>query len=146
MAQEILISPESITRRSAMPLALRLGPEDDVLIATRDITPGSALPDLPAVVTASIPAGHKVAARDIASGSPVRRYSQIIGFATRDIRAGEHVHLHNLAMRDFERDYAFCADLRSVSEPQTRLTFDGIVRADGQVATRNYIEIGRAHV
>ena len=58
-----------------------------------------------AVVT--IPAGHKLAVRDVAQGKPVRRYNQIIGFATRDIKAGEHVHVHNLAMGDFQRDYAF---------------------------------------
>ena len=141
MSQEILISPESIKKRSNLPLALRLGPDDDVLIATRDIAPGSALPGAPGVTSASIPAGHKVAARDIASGSPVRRYNQVIGFATRDIRAGEHVHLHNIAMRDFERDYAFCADLRADSKPDAALTFNGIVRPDGQVATRNYIGV-----
>ena len=141
MAQEILISPDSITTRSALPLALRLGPDDDVLIATRDIAPGSALPGAPGVVAASIPAGHKVAARDIPANAPVRRYNQVIGFATRDIRAGEHVHLHNLAMRDFERDYAFCADLRADSRPDAALTFNGIVRPDGRVATRNYIGV-----
>ncbi|RYE88175.1 MAG: altronate dehydratase, partial [Oxalobacteraceae bacterium] len=124
-----------------MPLALRLGPDDDVLVVMRDIAPGTALPGTPGVVAASIPAGHKVAARDIAAGAPVRRYNQVIGFATRDIRAGEHVHLHNLAMRDFERDYAFCADVRSDSRPEAALTFQGIVRPDGQVATRNYIGV-----
>jgi len=142
VAQEILISPDSITRQSALPLVLRLGPDDDVLIATREIAPGASLPDGDRTITsASIPAGHKVAARDIPAGAPVRRYNQVIGFATRDIRAGEHVHLHNLAMRDFERDYAFCADLRPDSKPDAPLTFNGIVRADGQVATRNYIGV-----
>ena len=141
MAQESFIAPDSITRQSAMPSALRLGPDDDVLIAMRDIAPGAALPGAPGVASASIPAGHKVAARDIAAGAPVRRYSQIIGFATRDIRAGEHVHLHNMAMRDFERDYAFCADVKPDARPDASLTFNGIVRADGQVATRNYIGV-----
>ena len=40
--------------------------------------------------------------RDIAEGEPVRRYNQIIGFASATIAAGEHVHVHNLAMGDFE--------------------------------------------
>ena len=57
----------------------------------------------------TIPAGHKLAVRDIAQGKPVRRYNQIIGFATRDIEPGEHVHVHNLAMGEFARDYAFCS-------------------------------------
>jgi altronate hydrolase len=73
-------------------------------------------------------------------GEPVRRYNQIIGFASKPIAAGEHVHTHNLVMGDFERDYAFGADIRA--QPARRhATFQGIVRADGRVATRNYIGI-----
>jgi altronate hydrolase len=89
----------------------------------------------------TIPAGHKLAVGDIAQGQPVRRYNQIIGFATRQIKAGEHVHVHNLAMGDFQRDYAFSQgvkDTQFVSEPAT---FLGIRRNDGRVATRNYIGI-----
>jgi altronate hydrolase len=75
----------------------------------------------------------------------VRRYNQIIGFATREIRPGEHVHLHNLGIGAehgaFERDYAFCADVRPTAMVATPATFKGIVRADGRVATRNYIAI-----
>jgi altronate hydrolase len=69
----------------------------------------------------------------------VRRYNQIIGFASRPIAAGEHVHTHNLAMGDFERDYAFGADVKPTRLVEPPATFDGIVRADGRVATRNYI-------
>jgi altronate hydrolase len=79
--------------------------------------------------------------RQIAAGSPVRRYNQIIGFASRQISPGDHVHVHNLAMGSFERDYAFCADTRPQHQPSTRLTFDGIVRPDGRVATRNFLGV-----
>ena len=92
-------------------------------------------------VAARVPAGHKIAVREVKQGRPVRRYNQIIGFATRDIRAGEHVHVHNLAMGDFERDYAFAADCKPTQYVGTPATFQGIVRADGRVATRNYIGI-----
>jgi altronate hydrolase len=44
-------------------------------------------------------------------------------------------------MRDFERDYAFCADVRAERKPASPLTFNGIVRTDGRVATRNYIGV-----
>jgi altronate hydrolase len=77
----------------------------------------------------------------VAKAQPVRRYNQIIGFATRDIAAGDHVHVHNIAMGDFQRDYAFASlktETQYFSEPAT---FMGIVRADGRVATRNYIGI-----
>lgn len=141
MAQEISIAVESISRRSMAPAALRLNPNDDVLIATRDIPPGTPLPDHQIKSSDAIPAGHKLAAKSIATGAPVRRYNQIIGFATRDITPGQHIHLHNLAMHDFERDYAFCADVIDTPVPDQQRTFQGIVRPDGTVATRNYIGV-----
>src|SRR5687767_10378701 len=89
------------------PLYLRLNPADDVVIACREIESGTNLIQESVVVRERIPAGHKVATRAVAAGEPVRRYSQIIGFATRAIAAGDHVHVHNLEVRDFARDYAF---------------------------------------
>lgn len=44
----------------------------------------------------AVPFGHKVAIRDIASGTPVNRYGYPIGVATADIKQGEHVHAHNM--------------------------------------------------
>src|SRR5262245_26668330 len=125
----------------AVELTIRLHPEDDVVIARMQLATGILVSreDVRAVVT--IPAGHKLAVRDIAQGKPVRRYNQIIGFATRDIKAGEHVHVHNLAMGDFQRDYAFCAQRKDTDFIKEPATFLGIRRADGRVATRNYIGI-----
>jgi hypothetical protein len=57
-------------------------------------------------VAGLVPPGHKLAVRDIAAGEPVRRYGQIIGFASQAIRCGAHVHVHNLAMGSFDRDAA----------------------------------------
>ena len=59
-----------------------------------------------------IPAGHKVAVRPIASGEAVRRYGQIIGFASAAIAPGQHVHVHNCEMGDFAKDYAYGVDAR----------------------------------
>ena len=126
----------------AAEITIRLNPADDVVIARVEIPGGTTLPkegNVRAAVT--VPAGHKIATRDIAAGAPVRRYNQIIGFASRDIRAGEHVHIHNLAMGDFERDYAFCMDVKPTQVIEPQATFEGIVRQDGRVATRNYIGI-----
>src|SRR5687767_6003617 len=125
----------------AVDLTIRLHPDDDVVIARLDISTGTLVSkeNVRAVVT--IPAGHKLAVRDVAQGKPVRRYNQIIGFATRDIKAGEHVHVHNLAMGDFQRDYAFSSLKKETDFISPAATFQGIVRADGRVATRNYIGI-----
>lgn len=41
--------------------------------------------------------GHKFSLMDIKSGSPILKYGEVIGEATKDIKAGEHVHVHNVA-------------------------------------------------
>jgi altronate hydrolase len=119
-----------------------LHPNDDVLIARSQLVGGTTAGTV--VVKGLIPPGHKVATRAIAAGEPVRRYNQIIGFATKPIAPGEHVHTHNLDMGAeggaFERDYAFGADVKPEA-PRREATFMGIKRADGRVATRNYIGI-----
>ena len=123
-------------------LTIRLNPADDVVIARVDVAEGTTLLKENNVrVATRVPAGHKIAVRALKSGAPVRRYNQIIGFATRDIGAGEHVHVHNLAMGEFDRDYAFCADVKPIEHVAQPATFQGIVRPDGCVATRNYIGI-----
>jgi altronate hydrolase len=90
-----------------------------------------------------IPSGHKIALRAIAAGEPLRRYGQIIGFATQPIAPGDQVHSHNLAIGDFARDYRFCSDVQPVEYvPEAeRRTFMGYPRADGRVGTRNYIAV-----
>ena len=80
----------------AADLTIRLHAEDDVVIARVEIPTGTLVvkENVRAVVT--IPAGHKLLVKAVQKGKPVMRYNQIIGFATRDIRPGEHVHVHNL--------------------------------------------------
>ena len=121
---------------------IQLHPDDDVVIARSQLMSGQKV--LGVDVRGLIPPGHKVAIRGRQIGEPVRRYNQIIGFASQDITPGEHVHTHNLSVGhdkgSFDRDHALCADVK-VDAPRQHATFDGIVRADGRVATRNYIGI-----
>jgi altronate hydrolase len=119
---------------------VQLHPDDDVVIARHQLVAGMRIGSRIAV-RGLIPAGHKLAVHGIEAGAPVRRYGQIIGFATRAIEAGEHVHTHNLSMGNFDRDYAFGTDTKAVPSIEEAAQFMGIVRADGRVATRNYIGI-----
>jgi altronate hydrolase len=122
-------------------LVIRIHPQDNVVIARRQLLGGTVLADEGVTVAGLVPPGHKVATRNIAMGEPVRRYDQIIGMATKAIAAGEHVHTHNLAFSDFAREHAPGAAAQPTQYVQTPATFQGIVRADGRVATRNYIGI-----
>jgi altronate hydrolase len=125
-----------------MSVFIQLHPDDDVVIARQQLISGSLIDSLP--VRGLIPPGHKVAVRSLAAGQAVRRYNQIIGFASRPIEAGEHVHTHNLNMGpdkgDFERDYAIGQDVKPTAAP-LQAHFMGIQRPDGRVATRNYIGV-----
>jgi altronate hydrolase len=122
-------------------LAIRLNAGDNVVIARVDLLPGTAVPTESVAVRAHVPAGHKLATRPIARDEPVRRYGQIIGFASAEIQPGDHVHTHNCEIRDFQRDYAHATLAQPTQYFNERATFEGIVRADGSVATRNYIGV-----
>jgi len=121
---------------------IRLHEADDVVIARAQLMGGTVIEGVS--VRGLIPPGHKLAVRAIAAGQPVRRYNQIIGFASQAIAPGEQVHVHNLNMGpekgNFERDYAIGQDVKPAT-PQRQATFMGIRRSDGRVATRNYIGV-----
>src|SRR5437870_4041868 len=120
---------------------IRIHPDDNVVIARRQLLGGTVVETEGMTIVGLIPPGHKIATRAIAEGEPVWRYGQIIGNATQPIAPGQHVHTHNLAFSEFARTHepgAAAAPTQYVEEPAT---FDGIVRPDGRVATRNYIGI-----
>lgn len=120
---------------------IRLHPDDNVAIARTAIVAGDILGETGITAAQDIPVAHKVALAAIPSGGPVRRYGQQIGFATAAIAPGDHVHVQNLGMAYFERAHTFGEDVVAVPPPSEPLTFMGIVRADGSVATRNYIAV-----
>lgn len=122
-----------------MKKTIRLHANDNVIIATEQLMQGNTEDGI--AVLGLVPAGHKIATVDIAKDSPVRRYNQIIGKATRDIRAGQHIHTHNMTMMDFERDYDFGSHTKDVPVNENTDQFMGYIRPDGRVATRNFIGI-----
>jgi altronate hydrolase len=126
-----------------LPVTVRLNPADNVVVARVDLLERTPLGGEDVIAVEPIPAGHKVATRPIPRGAPIRKFNQIIGFATTDIAPGAHVHVHNCAMGGFERDYAVGQDVRPVAMvPEAeRPSFAGYRRADGRAGTRNYIGI-----
>jgi altronate hydrolase len=125
-----------------MKTIIRLQPEDNVAVARLPLAPGAPLGDGLAARD-PIPSGHKVALVDIAQGEAVRKYGQIIGFASEPIAAGAHVHVDNVEMRDFERDTAVGSEARPTAffNDTERATFLGYKRANGGVGTRNYLAV-----
>ncbi len=86
---------------------LQLHPEDQVAVLKRTLKKGVRVErgDKIWETQSTIPAGHKVALCSLSKGDPLLKYGQIIGFATQEIHPGDHVHVHNLGMGDFGRDY-----------------------------------------
>jgi altronate hydrolase len=123
------------------PRTIRLSPEDNVVVAVDQIAQGVAA----AGVTARerVMRGHKMAIAPIGDGEPVRKYGQIIGFASKPVAPGDWVHEHNTVMHDFARDYRFAESAKNdeILPPELRATFEGYVRANGKTGTRNYIGI-----
>lgn len=126
---------------SREPRTLRLHADDNVVIAVDGLPPGSVVGEI--AVRGRVLRGHKMATAKIEQGAPIRKFGQIIGFASEDILPGDHVHTHNCAYAEFDRDYAFCADAREepLLAPEARATFEGFRRANGKVGTRNYIGV-----
>ena len=94
-------------------VAVQLHPQDNVAIARTDLYTHTTLglgseqyPHTLVPVRQRIRSGHKVALWEIIAGEPVRRGGQVIGFASRTILPGEHVHTHNLGVRDLSRKHA----------------------------------------
>lgn len=123
------------------PPLILLNPQDNVAVARERIDPRGIHEIEGIVPQRTIPRGHKMALRHIPEGEPVVKYGQIIGFATQDIPAGDHVHSQNLAVGEFMRDHAFCVDARPLPPIETPATFMGYRRADGRAGTRNYIAV-----
>ncbi|MEY4750693.1 MAG: D-galactarate dehydratase/altronate hydrolase family protein [Pseudomonadota bacterium] len=130
------------TPAAALSPLIRLHADDNVLVVRQPLALGQELAEFGLRTRAQLPAGHKIAARRIAAGERVRKYNVVIGAATRDIEAGEHVHGHNLSLVDEYRDPGFGLDVVPVDylPAAERARFMGLVRPDGRgVGTRNFI-------
>lgn len=120
---------------------VRLNPDDNVVIALRNLSAGEQPSELTAPLSASVARGHKIAITPIPAAENVIRYGQIIGQARVDIAPGDHVHVHNLGMGEHQQDYAHASANAPLPQLQHKRTFQGYHRADGKVGTRNYIGI-----
>ena len=131
-----------IKEKSVTGKTIRLHDADNVVIARIDLALGTKLDD-GLTCRGQVQAGHKVASRAIKLGDPILKYNVVIGFASVDIPAGSYVHAHNMQFREFDRDYAYAEEFKPVQmvPDAERASFMGIVRANGQVATRNFVGI-----
>jgi altronate hydrolase len=129
--------------RQNRPPVLHLNNSDPLVVAMRDLAAGEEIGFGAVTPAQPITRGHKLAIQAIAEGAPVRKFGQIIGRATHAIAPGEHVHVHNVEFRPSAADHGIGTHRSNlpVLPEREAATFQGILRADGSVATRNYIGV-----
>ncbi len=124
--------------------AILLHPTDNIAVARVPLAPDSEIrvEGVTVRLRSAVPAGHKVALRDIAPGETILRYGQVIGRAKAPIAAGAHVHTHNVAYEELAQQYEYPdGDIAYPTVPSRVPTFRGYVREDGRVGTRNYVAV-----
>lgn len=111
--------------------------KDNVAVALADMKAGEVCGNV--VLRNDIPRGHKFALRDISGGENIIKYAAPIGRASRDIKAGEHVHTHNVKSNLAGiLDYEYRPE-RYKTEEIPKKTFMGYRRGNGSVGIRNEI-------
>ena len=128
------------------PRALRLNADDNLVIAVDEIKVGDE-PANSVKASERIPRGHKMATVKIETGEPIRKFGQIIGFASKPIAPGEWIHEHNCVMHDFARDYHFSegAKHEEILPVERQATFEGYrprKRQDGHPQLSRRADLG----
>src|SRR5260370_42253352 len=124
--------------------AIQLHPSDNIAVARVPLSPGQTirLADTSIQVRDSVPAGHKVALKALATGDVLIRYGQVMGRARMPVEPGDHVHVHNVGYEELTLSYEFPDGERQLPLlPKNIPTFLGYPREDGRVGTRNYLAI-----
>lgn len=129
--------------RSNKQKLIQIHPNDTVAVALQAMEAGESaqVNGRTVTVTEEIPTGHKVALQSIQEGDCIIKYGASIGLARQAIAEGEWVHEHNLrSALTKHQEYSYRA---SSTRDATKkgLYFDGFLRDDGTVGTRNEIWI-----
>ncbi len=118
---------------------IKINENDNVVVTVSDVKAGTELAGV--TVLADVDKGHKIALVDIKKDENIVKYGFPIGHATADIKAGEHVHVHNVKTNlKGVLDYSYTPTL-SDFKIDANATFNGYKRADGQVGIRNEVWI-----
>ncbi|MCE6077226.1 UxaA family hydrolase [Agrobacterium vitis] len=121
-----------------------LHPDDTVAILTNPAPAGVQPLGFGAALDHPVTRGHKIARQDMEAGNNIIKFGQVIGYASRPIRAGEHVHTDNCSFGAHDQQYEVGADYQKAlaAIPTVKpATFMGYRRANGQAGTRNFIAI-----
>ncbi|MBQ8878751.1 MAG: UxaA family hydrolase, partial [Lachnospiraceae bacterium] len=122
---------------------LKIHENDNVAVAIETIAEGTAVNvnGTEVIANTEIPAGHKMALRDIAEGEQVIKYGCPIGNAKEAVKKGDWIHVHNVktGLGDL---LTYTYEPVDVKNPEGKeVFFNGFKRKDGKAGVRNEIWI-----
>ena len=123
---------------------IKINPADNVAVAINDVEAGVGF-DIDGVsitTLTKIPAGHKVALKDLAEGEDVVKYGFPIGHLLQAVPQGGLID-HSVLKTNLDGllEYTYQPDLTEIAPAQTKATFKGYRRADGRAGIRNELWI-----
>ena len=118
---------------------MKIHSDDNVAIALCKIEKGQPFFGVTAVD--EIITGHKMALKNFSPGDDVIKYGQPIGKAVKNIKAGEHIHVHNLKSSLKVNEKYEYHPAQMPARQRLAGTFPGFRRSDGKVGIRNEIWI-----
>ena len=124
--------------------AIKLYPQDTVALATSELKKGQTVTVDGETITLldDIPNAHKIALKDFETGEAVRKYDNIIGYASKPIKKGEWIHSHNeVTGLGKSKEYTYDFNPVSIFPGESDKTFMGYDRADGSAGIRNHLAI-----
>ena len=122
---------------------IKIHSDDNVAVAVETVLQGESLEVGGESIIAldSIPAGHKIALRDISENENVIKYGFPIGHAKADIKKGSHIHTHNLKTNlGSLLSYEYKPDYQELKREEDEY-FLGYKRNDGKTGIRNEVWI-----
>ena len=119
---------------------IKIHEHDNVAVALVPLAKGFELAD-GTVLIEDIELGHKIALCDIKKGEAIIKYDNLIGYATSDIKRGEHVHTHNIKTSLGDNNEYTYTPVDYVDELVGEEYFEGYLREDGKAGVRNEIWI-----
>lgn len=123
---------------------IKINPADNVAVAINDVEAGYGfdIDGISLTTLAKIPAGHKVALKDMAEGEDVVKYGFPIGHLLQAVPQGGLID-HSALKTNLEGllEYTYQPELTEIAPAQTQATFKGYRRADGRAGIRNELWI-----
>ena len=119
---------------------IKINPNDNVIVTLRPFSKGEVIDGV--TLLNDIPQAHKVAICDIKQGENIIKYGCPIGHASKDIKCGEHVHVHNVKTNLSDVfNYDFKPNYVDFDAPKYDRTIEVYERKNGDVGIRNELWI-----